>query len=44
MNTKYFAFFKRFQILDTLCPKSGMRLGWSHYRALVWLKRAGAGA
>jgi len=24
---KYLAFFKRFPILDTLCPKSGMRLG-----------------
>ena len=32
---KYLAFFKRFPILDTLCPKSGMRLGWSHYRVLL---------
>lgn len=32
---KYLAFFKRFPILDTVCPKSGMRLGWSHYRVLL---------
>lgn len=32
---KYLAFFRRFPILDTLCPKSGMRLGWSHYRVLL---------
>ena len=32
---KYLAFFKRFPILDTLCPKSGIRLGWSHYRVLL---------
>lgn len=32
---KYIAFFKRFPILDTVCPKSGMRLGWSHYRILL---------
>ena len=29
---KYLAFFKRFPILDTVCPKSGMRLGWSMLR------------
>ena len=29
---KFLAFFKRFPILDTLCPKSGNLLGWSHYR------------
>ena len=28
-------FFKRFKILDTVCPKSGMCLGWSHYRVLL---------
>ena len=32
---KYLAFFKRFPILDMLCPKSGMRLGWSHYRVFL---------
>ena len=32
---RYLAFFKRFKILDTVCPKSGMCLGWSHYRVLL---------
>ena len=32
---RYIAFFKRFQIFDTLCPKSGTWLGWSHYRTLL---------
>ena len=32
---RYLAFFKRFKILDTVCPKSGMCLVWSHYRVLL---------
>ncbi len=32
---RYLAFFKRFPIFDTLCPKSGVWLGWSHYRTLL---------
>lgn len=32
---RYLAFFKRFPIFDTLCPKSGAWLGWSHYRTLL---------
>ncbi len=29
---KYLAFFRRFKILDSLCLKSGLRLGWSMLR------------
>ena len=32
---RHLAFFQRFKILDTVCPKSGMCLGWSHYRVLL---------
>ena len=31
---KYLAFFKRFKILDSLRPKSGVRIGWSHCATL----------
>lgn len=29
---KYLAFFRRFKILDSLCLKSGLRLGWAMLR------------
>ena len=32
---KYLAFFKRFKILDSLHPKSGGLLSWTHYRKLL---------
>jgi len=32
---KYLAFFKRFKILDSLRPKSGRVLSWTHYRKLL---------
>ena len=32
---KYLAFFKRFKILDSLSPKSGRLLSWTHYRHLL---------
>ena len=32
---KYLAFFKRFEILDSLSPKSGRLLSWTHYRKLL---------
>ena len=32
---KYLAFFKRFKILDSLRPKSGGLLSWTHYRKLL---------
>ena len=32
---KYLAFFKRFKILDSLRPKSGRMLSWTHYRKLL---------
>lgn len=35
---RYLAFFKRFQIFDTLCPKSGIWLSWSHYRKLLQIE------
>ena len=31
---KYLAFFKRFKILDSLRPKSGVLIGWSHCATL----------
>ena len=32
---KFVLFYRRFPILDSLCPKSGGLLGWSHYRTLL---------
>ena len=32
---KYLRFYKLFPILDTLCPKLGNILSWSHYRVLL---------
>ena len=32
---KFMLFYRRFPILDSLCPKSGGLLGWSHYRTLL---------
>ena len=34
---KFLRFYRDFPILDTLCPKSGNLLSWSHYRALQQL-------
>ncbi len=31
---KYLRFYRSFPIFDTLCPKSGNLLSWSHYRTL----------
>ncbi len=35
---KYLAFFKRFEILDSLSPKSGRLLSWTHYRKLLQIE------
>jgi len=40
--SRYLSVFTQYQILDTLCPKSGMRLGWSHYRVLLQVEDAAA--
>jgi len=32
---KYLRFYQAFPILDSLCPKSGNLLSWSHYRVLL---------
>ena len=39
---QFLAFFKRFKILYTVCPKSGMCLGWSHYRVLLQVENPDA--
>ena len=39
---KYLAFFKRFEILDSLRPKSGGVLSWTHYRKLLQVENDAA--
>lgn len=39
---KYFRFYKQFEILDSLRPKSGGLLSWTHYRALLQVEDAEA--
>lgn len=39
---KYLSFFKRFKILDSLSPKSGGLLSWTHYRKLLQVEDADA--
>lgn len=37
---KFLRFYRDFPILDTLCPKSGNLLSWSHYRTLQQLNNS----
>ena len=39
---RYLRFYRVFPILDTLCPKLGNLLSWSHYRALLQVNESAA--